>query len=100
MSLDNGVMLCRLNHELFPDPGNPMARITVPLGTRGAAAGAGFAADGATGATPSPSVVASAGTALDGAIPPVLEPPLPRPPRPRRRRRRASPPVPPPSRCG
>ncbi len=31
MSLESGVILCRLNHELFPDPGNPMARITLPF---------------------------------------------------------------------
>src|SRR5438445_164972 len=24
-SLESGVMLCRLNHELFPEPGRPMA---------------------------------------------------------------------------
>ena len=39
MSLESGVMLCRLNHELLPDPGNPMARTTVPFEARGAAAG-------------------------------------------------------------
>jgi len=33
-------MLCRLNHELLPDPGNPIARTTVPLLGR---AGAGTA---------------------------------------------------------
>ena len=43
MSLESGVMLCRLNHELLPDPGNPMARTTVPLEARGAAAGVAFA---------------------------------------------------------
>jgi hypothetical protein len=36
MSLESGVILCRLNHELFPEPGSPMARITLPLGTSGA----------------------------------------------------------------
>ena len=35
-------MLLRLNQELFPEPGRPMASITVPLGFRGT--------DGTTGA--------------------------------------------------
>ena len=37
MSLESGVILWRLNHELLPDPGNPMARMTLPLDVRGAA---------------------------------------------------------------
>ena len=36
MSLESGVMLWRLNQELFPDPGSPMARTTVPFEARGA----------------------------------------------------------------
>ena len=39
MSLESGVILWRLNHELLPDPGNPIARMTLPLDTRGAAWG-------------------------------------------------------------
>src|SRR6266849_2891767 len=49
MSLESGVILCRLNHELFPDPGNPIARITLPFGTRGATVGETFGAAGVTG---------------------------------------------------
>src|SRR5204862_6977205 len=30
-------MLCRLNHELLPEPGSPMAKITTPLGRAPAA---------------------------------------------------------------
>src|SRR5580692_8620029 len=30
-SLESGVTLWRLNHELLPDPGNPIARMTTPL---------------------------------------------------------------------
>src|SRR2546426_7523981 len=36
-SLESGVMLCRLNHELFPEPGSPMAKITTPFGRTPAA---------------------------------------------------------------
>src|SRR2546430_16131650 len=36
-SLESGVMLCRLNHELFPEPGSPMAKITTPFGRAPAA---------------------------------------------------------------
>ena len=39
MSLESGTTLCRLNHELLPDPGSPMASTTIPLGGRGGAAG-------------------------------------------------------------
>ena len=31
MSLESGVTLCRLNQELLPDPGSPMASTTTPL---------------------------------------------------------------------
>ena len=37
MSLDSGITLCRLNHELFPEPGKPIARTTTPFGGRGTA---------------------------------------------------------------
>src|SRR3954462_2777933 len=30
-SLDSGVMLWRLNHELLPDPGRPTASTTIPF---------------------------------------------------------------------
>ena len=39
MSLDNGTTLCRLNQELLPEPGSPMASTTMPLGGRAGAAG-------------------------------------------------------------
>jgi len=31
-------MLCRLNQELFPDPGSPIAKTTTPLEARAAGA--------------------------------------------------------------
>src|ERR1700730_12580864 len=46
MSLERGVTLWRLNQELFPDPGNPMARTTVPFEARGGASGLAAAAPG------------------------------------------------------
>src|SRR6476661_5042226 len=91
MSLDSGVILWRLNHELLPDPGNPIARMTLPLDTRGAAGGEVFAAAGGTGASASPSGPDSVEAPADGAATADLEPPLPLPPRPRRRLRRGSP---------
>ena len=39
MSLESGVTLCRLNHVLFPEPGNPMASTTIPFGGRAGAVG-------------------------------------------------------------
>src|SRR5712692_2339601 len=49
MSLESGLMLCRLNQELLPDPGRPIARTTTPFGARGVAAlgGAGAGVFGA-----------------------------------------------------
>src|SRR5580698_5125300 len=38
-SLESGVILFRLNQELLPDPGNPIARTTVPLGGRAGTTG-------------------------------------------------------------
>src|ERR1700719_1479411 len=38
-SLESGVMLWRLNHELLPDPGNPIASTTTPLEGRDASSG-------------------------------------------------------------
>src|SRR5436189_5878433 len=75
-SLESGVILCRLNHELFPDPGSPTARTTTPLDGRGADGTLATAA-GAAGAL---------GVAAAGCWEPELR--LPRPPRPRRRRGR------------
>src|ERR1700739_1978188 len=54
ISLERGVMLLRLNQELLPEPGRPMARMTAPLGGRGIAGGRGrgVAAGGAAGISP------------------------------------------------
>src|SRR5258708_8310358 len=83
-------MLCRLNHELLPDPGNPIARTTVPLLGR---TGAGTASVGAFPATTGFETEAStadpstsAETAGAGVASPGRERPPPRPPRLRRRR--------------
>ena len=100
-------MLWRLNQELFPDPGNPIANTTVPRDA------GGVATCGATTSEATPSLgsgnpasiaglgsavsVPGAGEALLAAIvgwSETLLPPRPRPPR-RRRRRRTSP-----LRCG
>jgi len=35
-----------LNHELFPEPGRPIANTTIPFGLRGAVSGAEAAAVG------------------------------------------------------
>src|SRR5579863_4766671 len=45
-SLESGVILLRLNHELLPEPGNPIANTTTPFGERAAVA-AGAVASGA-----------------------------------------------------
>src|SRR5260221_1075957 len=50
MSLESGLRLCRLNHELLPDPGNPMASTTVPFDARGRAAAGTSGTDGADAA--------------------------------------------------
>src|SRR5216683_7926520 len=89
MSLESGVMLCRLNQELFPDPGSPIARTTVPFETRGAAAGIAVAAPdvsigGATTTWPFPT------SPPDATGFAACAPPLPRPHLPRRRLRRGS----------
>src|SRR6266478_4547105 len=34
-SLERGDILCRLNHELLPEPGRPIAKTTTPFGVRG-----------------------------------------------------------------
>src|SRR6202161_3468572 len=50
-SLERGVRLWRLNHELLPEPGSPIASTTTPFGGRGDAAGTAgtFAGAAATG---------------------------------------------------
>src|ERR1019366_5323338 len=90
-------MLCRLNHELLPEPGNPIARTTVPLlGRAGAACSTCTASGAATGATgggsaaPASGVSGSAGPAVSGVFRDAASvgerrAPL-RPPRLRRRR--------------
>jgi len=50
MSLESGTTLWRLNQELLPDPGNPMARTTMPLGGRGPAVETTAGTEGACGA--------------------------------------------------
>ncbi len=49
MSLESGTTLCRLNHELFPEPGSPIARTTMPFGGRADAAGTAAGTRGAGG---------------------------------------------------
>src|SRR5205807_505972 len=78
-SLDSGRMLCRLNHELLPEPGSPIASTTLPL--LGCAAAAGLApVELIAGAAAGWGVNLAASPATFGRAP------LPRPPRPRRRR--------------
>jgi hypothetical protein len=88
MSLERGLMLLRLNHELLPEPGRPMARTTVPLGDAGDAGEvSGTEADSGTfaGGASAFEELAAAGVGLDaGRL-------RPRPPRPRRRRGRELP---------
>ncbi len=107
-SLESGVMLWRLNHELFPDPGNPIARTTTPLEGRGDSGWGGLDADlaaarpwGATGDDAALSFGAAC-TGVVGSLPAAADSaggaPLrlrPRPPLPRRRRRLFTSPLPP-----
>src|SRR5579864_5300597 len=74
-------MLWRLNQELLPDPGSPIARTTTPLLARGAE----------TGAAGTEAGCASAGAALAGAAACWAGRLLPRPPLRRRRGRRMPP---------
>src|SRR5271168_3776231 len=83
-------MLCRLNHELLPDPGSPIARTTVPLLGRAAVAavtaGTFSAGTGAVG-TASVAKAAEASAVATGATAAAgRERDPPRPPRVRRRR--------------
>ena len=108
MSLESGTTLWRLNHELLPEPGNPMARTTTPFGGRCGAAGTAGTL-GATGevtvgssaspASESSSSAPSTGTtgmdpfAAAGAKACATACSRPRPPRPRPPRRRRPRPV-------
>src|SRR6266851_5215120 len=62
MSLESGITLCRLNQELLPEPGRPIASTTRPLGGRwvaGIAAGP-LGAWGTCGRISSPGIDPSA----------------------------------------
>ncbi len=50
MSLESGTTLCRLNHELLPEPGSPIASTTIPFGGRAGALGTMAGIAGACGA--------------------------------------------------
>src|SRR5271154_6760666 len=89
-------MLWRLNHELLPDPGRPIASTTVPLlaragadaecaGSFAATAGAGADDFGADDSVAAASAVGSAAAGVCAARG-VRERDPPRPPRLRRRR--------------
>lgn len=108
-SLESGMMSCRLNHELLPEPGSPIARTTAPFaffcfcgagcGSRdGAGAGTPSAAAAPSNPTSAASPVArpgfmgSVGPCCGGAAGCPL-PPRPRLPRRRERSRRMLPPV-------
>src|SRR6184192_1719069 len=79
-------MLFRLNHELLPEPGSPMASTTVPLLGRceAMAVGAGVDATVASAAAVCGSAVGDFGAAEATDVGRLR----PRPPRPRRRRGR------------
>src|SRR6202008_684375 len=92
MSLESGVILLRLNQELLPEPGRPMARMTAPLGGRGMAGGVGckVASAGTAGIVGAPVEGADgdAGAAAWLAARAWPFSPPPRPPLVRRRRGR------------
>ncbi len=110
MSLESGTTLWRLNHELLPEPGSPIARTTIPFGGRADAAGTAAGTRGACGAASAsgsaPSSAPSSGAISSvpgnsGTIPFAAagvnacatacsrpRPPRPRPPRRRRPRPR------------
>src|SRR6185369_9414599 len=85
-------MLWRLNQELFPDPGRPIARTTTPFGARGVA-GRGAGAAGTVSRAGEVSIGAATGSeegVASVACPSVVGSALRvllRPPLPRRRRR-------------
>ena len=111
MSLERGTTLWRLNQELLPEPGSPMASTTTPFGARAAAVGAagtlGVATDAAgASASPASGPSSSESTGVAGTAPLTAvgakacatacsrpRPPRPLPPR-RRRLRAACPPRP------
>src|SRR6201987_4009896 len=74
MSLESGVILLRLNQELLPEPGRPMARMTAPLGGRGMAGGGGckVAFSGTAGVVGAPGGGGDGGGGAgeDGSVPP------------------------------
>src|SRR5439155_7459225 len=84
-------MLFRLNHELLPDPGSPMASTTVPLLGRCEAIAVGAGVDAATASAGA--VCVSAVGDFGVAAAPDVGRLRPRPPRPRRRRGRPVAPV-------
>src|ERR1700722_5628761 len=98
MSLESGTTLWRLNQELLPDPGSPMARTTMPLGGRGPAVGTIAGTEGAwvSGAVDARSPSSEASPIGETGAIPFAAPGLkawatacsrPRPPRPRPPRR-------------
>jgi len=109
MSLESGTTLCRLNQELLPDPGRPIASTTMPFGGRcvvaaaagtlGTAAACGTAAGSASVSPASVNSSSVAGTpGIDpftaaGANACATACSRPRPPRPRPPRRRRPRPV-------
>src|SRR5438270_180220 len=94
MSLESGFKLCRLNHELLPEPGSPIARTTVPFDARGRCATGAAATGAASGFSSALGTATEAASELAGTDfdPGRL---LPRPPLRRRLGRRASPDAPP-----
>lgn len=89
MSLESGVMLFRLNHELLPEPGRPIERMTAPFGGLGGAAG--MEAGAAGGVAASEDGVGGAAVCVAGLVP-GRWPLRPRPPRVLLRRGRCWPP--------
>src|ERR1700739_770490 len=84
MSLESGVILLRLNQELLPEPGRPMARMTAPLGGRGMAGGVGckVASAGTAGIVGAPVEGADGDAGAAGWLAARAWPFCPRPPPP------------------
>src|SRR5580658_10330508 len=75
-SLESGVMLWRLNHELLPDPGNPIASTTTPLEGRGASTSGG--GDGTFAvARPCEATAVEAGLSFEAVCDGCGSPPVP-----------------------
>src|SRR6476619_6084453 len=89
MSLESGLRLWRLNQELLPEPGSPIASTTVPLEMCGLVAGGIIGAAGDSGAVASAEPEVSGAIAAGCAAGFCRERLRPRPPR-RRRGRRVS----------